>query len=207
MLEISALKSAVLYVPKTGLLFWKAKDGGGKETKRWNTRYAGKPAFGSVSSCGYLTGRIDGKHIKAHRAAWAIENGCWPDKMIDHINGNRTDNRYCNLREATSAENAQNSKTRKGGTSSYRGVSRDGGKWRAMINSEGTRLRLGAFASEVEAALAYDLAAPIVHGEFCRTNFSKDRDAMTAFIEDYVRRNHKSAAIDGVRVWTEKEAF
>lgn len=206
-MNISDLIHAVLYDPQTGLMTWRSKEGTSKEVKRWNTRYSGKMAFGSVSDDGYLTGTINKKHIKAHRAAWAIFHGYWPKMTIDHVNGDRSDNRICNIREATSAQNAQNLKKRVGGLSIYRGVSKDGNKWRAIINANGSRLYIGSFDTEEKAAIAYDLVSPLMHGEFSRPNIVNDRDAMTAFIEAYVAKNAKRMPEDAVRNYKEQRAI
>jgi hypothetical protein len=193
------LREIISYDPETGTLTWKSRSfSSQKETKRWNERYAGKPALNHSSASGHLSGSISKQCIKAHRAAWAIYTGSWPTDEIDHINGNPADNRISNLRIATRTENARNLRKRKGGLSRFRGVSKEGKKWKAAINADGVRTYLGTFSSEETAAIAYDLFAPVMHGEFCRTNIIHDRDAMTAFVEDYVRRNFKTRDIDGV---------
>ena len=62
----------------------------------------------SVNALGYGRVKINGKSVLAHRLAWALHYGEWPDGAIDHINGIKTDNRLCNLRLATRAQNQQN---------------------------------------------------------------------------------------------------
>jgi hypothetical protein len=96
---------------------------------------------------------------------------------VDHINGDGLDNRRANLRFATRSENCRNRWTT-WGASSYRGVTRDAQnqKWRADIKVNGRRISLGAFATEEEAARAYDSAAIVLHGEFARTNRSISGD-------------------------------
>jgi hypothetical protein len=101
--------------------------------------------------------------------------------MVDHINGNRLDNRRCNLRVCTNRQNCQNQTiARKDNTSGYKGVSysRRHRKWRAWIaagslRSNGTRknVSLGYFADAADAARAYDAAARLHFGEFARCNF------------------------------------
>ena len=93
-----------------------------------------------------------------------------PSEQVDHINHDLLDNRRCNLRLATYAENAYN--RRPHGSSIYLGVCLRGDRrrWVAQINT-GKRRYLGEFADEVDAALAYDLHAIEHHGEFARPNF------------------------------------
>ena len=92
--------------------------------------------------------------------------------VIDHINGNGLDNRRANLRLATVAQNAWNSKKRKS-RSGYKGVCYDKAKrrWRAAIVHHGRRIHLGYFKEKLEAAKAYDTAAIKYFGQFAHTNF------------------------------------
>ena len=99
-----------------------------------------------------------------------------PDGIgVDHINGDRLDNRKCNLRLATQTQNNRNSRPQKT-TSEYKGVRIDGvgmdGKirWRASIATSGKVIQLGTFTSEVDAALAYNAAARHFFGEFAWLN-------------------------------------
>ena len=97
--------------------------------------------------------------------------------VVDHINGNVLDNRKCNLRVCTHAENMRNTtKRRKGNTSGYTGVSKCGKRWAASIGYRGKDIYLGTFGNKEEAARARDLKAIELHGEFASLNFP---------IEDY----------------------
>lgn len=107
------------------------------------------------------------KSISMHR----LIMGAGKNEIIDHINGDSLDNRRCNLRFVTKRENAFNSTSRRG-VSKYKGVTfrKDTGKWRANIRFDMGRKCLGSFATEVEAAAAYNQAAIELHGEHARLN-------------------------------------
>ena len=98
-----------------------------------------------------------------------------PGMQVDHINGDKLDNRRNNLRIVTNQQNQYNSKSRKG-ISKYKGVSwhKTAGKWRAYIGVDGKFKHLGLFTDEKEAALAYDRAARELFGEYAKTNFQKE---------------------------------
>lgn len=149
-----------------GSLVWKTDLGG------W--RKKGRPA-GTVDGCGYVHIGINGKRVKAHRVSYLWHHGELPSQ-IDHINGNRRDNRIENLRAATNAENVRNAKKRRGTSSQFKGVvwSPKYRKWIAQIvvPERGPRLvYLGIYANETDAARAYDRAALQHFGEFARPNF------------------------------------
>ena len=94
--------------------------------------------------------------------------GCTPSEECDHINGNGLDQRRTNLRKCSHQQNQCNQRKRRGGTSRYKGVSwyPRGGKWRALA----AKKFLGYFASEIDAARAYNAAASEMFGEFARLN-------------------------------------
>lgn len=97
------------------------------------------------------------------------------NKLTDHINGKILDNRNCNLRIASSAENNRNRIKRQGCSSKYKGVSWDDitKKWRAIIVYNYKRICLGRFISETDAAKAYDNAAKQLHGEYAYLNLEE----------------------------------
>lgn len=94
------------------------------------------------------------------------------DRDVDHVNGNRLDNRRCNLRFATRTENNANSKLRVGCTSVFKGVfhHKHCDRWWAYIGNKGKRLSLGYYKTEIDAARAYNAAALEVFGDFARLN-------------------------------------
>lgn len=93
--------------------------------------------------------------------------------LVDHINGDKLDNRRENLRLATSEENSRNVQKVSGRSSRYKGVAWDAArkKWKAQIQAEGKQKTLGRFDSEEEAARVYDAAAKAAFGEFAFLNF------------------------------------
>ena len=109
----------------------------------------------------------DGKTVYLHRAVWERTHGAIAQGMvIDHKNHDGTDNRLCNLRLATVAQNGWNSRPRKGGTSIYKGVCWEASKqrWRAKIRYHGKHIYLGRFKNELAAARE-------LFGEFAFLNF------------------------------------
>lgn len=97
--------------------------------------------------------------------------------IVDHRNGDTLDNRRCNLRIATTFENAHNSRKKRGScTSRYKGVwwSAKQMCWNAMIMNRGNSSWLGSFQDEVAAGQAYDNAARDLHGRFACVNFPRE---------------------------------
>lgn len=167
------LRQLLIYEPETGKLFWKPRDvswfAGNRNTpeqncKTWNTRHAGKEACATPQR-GYKIGNVLNCLILAHRAAWAIHYGKWPDETIDHINGNRSDNRIVNLRDVSHHENMKNVRTPVTNTSGHIGVTlfKPNGKWVAGIKVNGKRLYLGYFDT-IEEAVAVRKAAEAKYG-------------------------------------------
>jgi hypothetical protein len=92
-------------------------------------------------------------------------------KIVDHRNGNGLDNRRENLRACNHSQNARNAKKVATATSKYKGVVNRWGSFYAAIWDGEKQIYLGAFKSEISAALAYDVCAERLFGEFCRLNF------------------------------------
>lgn len=122
---------------------------------------------GSQDTHGYRQIKINKKLYLAHRLAWLYVHGSWPSKPLDHINGNRSDNRIENLREASVGQNNQNIKqARKDSQTGLVGISRRGNRFIARIWHKGQRICLGHHATAEEAHAAYIEAKRQYH-KFC----------------------------------------
>lgn len=109
--------------------------------------------LGSVCLHGYITFMIYRKSYKAHRLAWLYVHGEWPSKLMDHINGNKTDNRIENLRLVSSRQNNQNRKSHRLGR--LQGCHKIKNLWQARILINGVRKNLGCYKTEQQAHEAY----------------------------------------------------
>jgi len=153
------------YDPDTGIFTWLERDlkwfKGEKQhcCDSWNTRHASKVAGGvftkSHNGKSYLQISIFDTNMSLHRLAWFYVNGVYPDH-VDHINGDGTDNRWCNLREATASQNSRNMKLSSLNTSGVTGVSwsESRQKWASSINVKGKRVFLGRFSDLDDAVNA-----------------------------------------------------
>lgn len=110
---------------------------------------------GHIKPKGYGVVSASGWPYAAHRLAWFYVHGQWPEHEVDHINGNKTDNRICNLREVTKKQNQENRKNFNG-KSGVRGVcwAESAGKWKAYIRHNKKLYNLGLFDSKEEAGAA-----------------------------------------------------
>ena len=158
------------YNPLTGEFTWK-KPGRGR---RRNGK-AGSPHSGGYVSI-YLNVGGHGYNILAHRLAWFMSYGVWPENFIDHINQEKDDNRLVNLREATCTQNQMNkgkylthtqTHTRTITHGVFVGVDQmKSGRWRAIC----ARKYLGCYDTPEEAALAYNKEAKRKFGEYAHQN-------------------------------------
>lgn len=156
------LRAAFRYDSDTGDLY-QIKSTGGK--------FAGSLA-GWLCVNGYRYVSLNKRKYLAHRVIWCIVHGAWPTKDVDHINGERADNRIANLRLATRSQNLANQKISKR-SSGFKGVSwhKRAQKWMAYIGSPhgaAGREYLGLFEIQEEAHAAYMRAAKSRYGEFAR---------------------------------------
>lgn len=155
------LRDLACYDPETGLFTWRAKlDYRGKPWAR-----NGKP-MGCIDPMGYVMLSVANTHIRGHQAAWAMSYGKWPEGEIDHINGNRADNRIANLRDVTRSVNTQNQRRARSTSRTgllgahWSAVSR---KYTAQISRNGVTRHLGLFATAEEAHAAYVAAKRVIH--------------------------------------------
>ena len=177
------LRQLLCLNPNEGKVYWRERPDEmferGQQSVRhnaatWNARWAGKQALTAKTSKGYFHGSINSKYYLRHRVIWALAHGKWPEALIDHANGDITDNRLSNLREATHSQNTSNRRP-SNKTSKYMGVSWNTKRetWQAFINLNGRSKWLGYHPCEITAANAYDAAAKSARDEFRRLNFPR----------------------------------
>ena|SRR4030067_1688811 len=133
------------YDPITGNLKWLVS---------LNNRALSGSIANSTTNSGYLRVGVHGESYLVHRIIWLMVNNRWPKYEIDHINGNRSDNRLINLREVTCRENSCNRREHRDGK--IVGTRRQqSGRYVARITINGHRFCLGTFNTEQEAHAVY----------------------------------------------------
>ena len=134
--------------------------------------------YGYLDENGYIQAHINRKTYRVHRIIWEMLKGPIPENyMIDHIDGNRANNRIENLRLATPMQNTANST---GFGVLPKGVKAHRKKFQARINHKGVYQHLGTYDTVEEAKKAYDTKAQELHGEFARTeNLQLDPQLLT----------------------------
>lgn len=154
-MTLADLRAIIRYCPDSGAF-----------TRLVSKSNAHKPGVisGGRTDQGYIRLQVNGISYKAHRLAWFYMTGKWPKQEVDHINGIRDDNRWCNLREASRAFNGQNMhRARKDNKLGLLGVSKNKKRWMARIEIGGKRIQIGTFSSPLEAHQAYVDAKRTIH--------------------------------------------
>lgn len=136
--DAGILNDLLIYDRETGKLFWRAD---------------GVEAMKAISNRGYRRGSLLGRPVLAHRVIWKMITNQDPD-TIDHINGDPSDNRLCNLRSVSISENAKNKRMPRNNSSGRVGVAKFRDKWRAQIGDK----YLGVFTTRDEAVRAREKA-------------------------------------------------
>lgn len=169
------VRSRLIYDKMNGSFVWRPKKVLDPHYDTiWNTRYADTSA-GTVNAHGYLIITLDMNKIAAQRLAWIYCTGKWPLEHLDHIDGNKLNNRLDNLRLASTAQNSWNTGKKKRNTSGIKGVfwDKSRGKWLAAIGYKRKIINLGRYDDKEEAAKAYRDAAKRLHGEYM--NLGQDK--------------------------------
>jgi hypothetical protein len=160
MITYDEVKTHLTYIPETGKFYW--------NKTRGRCCLAGEEA-GTLHRLGYVRIGLLGKYYSAHRLAWLYVTGSWPVNDLDHINRCRSDNRWCNLREATRQENCFNSPVRKNNSTGFKGVVPTRyGTFIAKTVVRGKTVHLGSFKTPKQAHAAYVEYIEKHHGQFAR---------------------------------------
>lgn len=165
----STLAQLFRYDPADGRLFWRKRDArffaatrkysADRAAAAWNAKHAGREALTSTDGKGYLCGALFKRIVRAHRIIWKLCTGDDADQ-IDHINGDRADNRISNLRGATNQDNHKNMRrfsSNKSGTTGVLWFARTG-RWRSEITVDGKNIHLGYFLRKDDAIAARQTA-------------------------------------------------
>jgi len=156
MITAEELRTIVRYEPGTGDFLW---------LQGYGRRKAGELA----PKRPYVRFKFNGKMYLAHRLAWLYVYGEWPKEFLDHINGDPSDNRISNLREATPLQNCANRRIHRDNKSGLKGVCQiESGKFMASIQEAGKQRYLGVFDSAKAAHQRYFEEAIRIHGEYAR---------------------------------------
>lgn len=158
-LSLEALRSRLSFEPDTGVFRWLTTQGGVT---------VGSPA-GNLNSSGYMVVGFSGLKIRQHRLAWLFNFGAWPSGTIDHIDGDKKNNRIANLRNVPHRVNKQNMRVATASNSLgvlgvYWSERRVG--YMASVSTDGKQKRKGPF-STIERAQAAYLELKRLHHEGC----------------------------------------
>lgn len=162
-LTVSRIREVLDFYPESGELVW---------IKKISANTVLGSIAGTVASGGYMQVGIDKRIYRYHHIVWFLFYGKWPASELDHINGDRKDNRVCNLRESDRSTNLANTKTPANNTSGFKGVlfcrDKKSKRWRACIGVNNKTVHLGYFDTAQSAHEAYATAAVKYFGQFAR---------------------------------------
>ena len=157
MLTVDRLRELLDYDAASGVLTWKVRRKGHRGIKPG--RVAGTPHTGR-----YVSIRIDGKAYLAHRLVWLYVTGEWPKLSIDHIDGDKLNNRFNNLRDVTQAINSQNiRRPRRTNKVGVLGAASAGKNYQVIIGIDYGRRYIGKYATPDQAHAAYVKAKRELH--------------------------------------------
>lgn len=158
----------------------------------------------TINNHGYVTGSFDGSTVQLHLYVMKLNNIKFSFKdgdLIDHINQNRLDNRFCNLRVNSDSGNAHNKKKLEGTTSTFKGVHffpRDN-NWMAQINCNHKYHYIGYFDTEAEAAIAYNIKAKALYGDFANLNIVEGENEIIASVQNKLNSVKKKKGVSKYR--------
>jgi len=148
------LRDVLAYDPETGVFTWRA---------------TGKLA-GGYAGDGYWRIMVDYKEYRAGRLAWLYMMGRWPVDEAEHRDGDKTNDRWANLREASRRQNLANRKVMGNSRLGVKGVELHHGSYRVRIRVNGKRVLVGTFDTIEAASAAYAAAAREHFGDFARAS-------------------------------------
>lgn len=159
-LTAKRLRELLHYDPVTGVFTWRVDRRGGVK--------AGDSA-GCPNGDGYVHIGIEGRKHKAHRLAFFYMKGRWPRDDVDHVDRDRANNRWSNIRPATGSQNSANAKMPSTNRCGVKGVSAmPNGRYRAQIEHEGRHISLGCYSTIDDARAAYAAGAARIFKDFAR---------------------------------------
>jgi len=139
-------------------------------------RRSAKRGYKPGDQAGYITGarntyrvvRLEGRQYYAHRLIWKLVTGCDPEGLIDHIDGDGTNNAWSNFRAANGHQNGHNRRLNSNNKTGVKGVHKDGERWRAIIRAKNQVHDLGRFDRIEDAEREIAPLRKELHGEFAR---------------------------------------
>jgi hypothetical protein len=161
MINQQTLHATLMYDPETGIF-----------TNRFTRHYKSVEGdvAGAIDALGYVIIKLFGESYKAHRLAFLYMEGSFPEEDTDHINRIRSDNRWVNLRRASTSQNLMNRPVFSNNKTGFTGVfKRENGKFRVYVDADGSRTNGGTFTNYEDAVACRDELAGRLHAEFKAT--------------------------------------